>query len=87
MSWEEDVQLASRSIRVFSEKDPAKLDWSSLAVQVVVESTGRFTNAEDAKKHLRGTVRKVQGGIMSFTLPLPLGPEFDLGTNAPVVLT
>ncbi|HYN15716.1 MAG TPA: type I glyceraldehyde-3-phosphate dehydrogenase [Terriglobales bacterium] len=53
------IQVDSRSIRVFSEKDPAKLDWSSLGAQVVVESTGRFTNAEDAKKHLRGTVKKV----------------------------
>jgi len=35
------------------------LDWESMGVQVVVESTGRFTNAEDAKKHLRGTVKKV----------------------------
>jgi glyceraldehyde 3-phosphate dehydrogenase len=35
------------------------LDWAALGVQVVVESTGRFTNAEDAKKHLRGTVKKV----------------------------
>jgi glyceraldehyde 3-phosphate dehydrogenase len=53
------IQVDGRSIRVFSEKDPAKLDWSSLGAQVVVESTGRFTDATDAKKHLRGTVKKV----------------------------
>jgi glyceraldehyde 3-phosphate dehydrogenase len=53
------IQVDNRSIRVFFEKDPAKLDWASLGAQVVVESTGRFTNAEDAKKHLRGTVKKV----------------------------
>jgi glyceraldehyde 3-phosphate dehydrogenase len=39
--------------------DPAGIDWSSLGVQVVVESTGKFTKAEDAKKHLKGTVKKV----------------------------
>jgi glyceraldehyde 3-phosphate dehydrogenase len=41
------------------ERDPAKIDWPSLAVDVVVESTGLFTNAEDARKHLRGSVKKV----------------------------
>jgi glyceraldehyde 3-phosphate dehydrogenase len=35
------------------------LDWSSLGVQIVVESTGKFTDAKDAGKHLRGTVKKV----------------------------
>jgi glyceraldehyde 3-phosphate dehydrogenase len=53
------IQVDGRTNRVFSEKDPAKLDWSSMGAQVVVESTGRFTNAEDAKKHLRGPVKKV----------------------------
>ena len=53
------IQIDGRSIRVFAEKDPAKLDWASLGAQVVVESTGRFTKAEDAKKHLRGSVKKV----------------------------
>jgi glyceraldehyde 3-phosphate dehydrogenase len=53
------IHIDGRSIRVFAEKDPAKLDWASLGAQVVVESTGRFTKAEDAKKHLRGSVKKV----------------------------
>jgi len=53
------VQVNGKSIRVFKVKDPAELDWSSLGIQVVVESTGLFTKAEDAKKHLKGSVRKV----------------------------
>jgi len=53
------IRIDDRSIRVFAEKDPAKLDWASVGAQVVIESTGRFTNAEDAKKHLRGPVKKV----------------------------
>jgi len=53
------IQVDNRNLRVFSERDPVKLDWSSLGAQVVVESTGRFTNAEEAKKHLRGNVKKV----------------------------
>jgi glyceraldehyde 3-phosphate dehydrogenase len=53
------VQVNGKSIRVFKIKDPGEIDWSSLGAQVVVESTGLFTNAEDAKKHLKGAVRKV----------------------------
>ncbi len=40
-------------------KDPAKLSWESVGAQIVIESTGRFTDANDAKKHLRGPVKKV----------------------------
>ncbi|MFB3916370.1 MAG: type I glyceraldehyde-3-phosphate dehydrogenase [Terriglobales bacterium] len=53
------IQVDGKSIRVFAEKDPAKLDWSSMGAQVVIESTGRFTDANLAKSHLRGTVKKV----------------------------
>jgi glyceraldehyde 3-phosphate dehydrogenase len=53
------IKVGERSLRVFAEKDPAKLDWESVGAQVVIESTGRFTNAEDARKHLRGPVKKV----------------------------
>jgi len=56
---QDSIQVDGRSIQVYSEKDPAKLDWASLGAQVVVESTGRFTDAADARKHLRGTVKKV----------------------------
>ena len=56
---EDSVVIDGKKIRVFSEKEPAKLDWSSLGVQVVIESTGKFTKAEAAKAHLQGTVKKV----------------------------
>ncbi len=56
---EDCVRVNGRSIRVFKVKDPAELDWTSLGVQIVVESTGLFTKAEDARKHLKGTVKKV----------------------------
>ena len=55
----DSIDIDGKRIKVFAEKDPAKLDWESVGAQVVVESTGRFTNAEDARKHLRGTVKKV----------------------------
>ncbi|MEP6536489.1 MAG: type I glyceraldehyde-3-phosphate dehydrogenase [Bryobacteraceae bacterium] len=55
----DSVVVGGKKIKIFATKDPAEIDWSSLGVEVVVESTGRFTNAADAKKHLHGTVKKV----------------------------
>jgi len=56
---ESDIKVDGKSIKVFKEKDPAKIDWPSLGIDLVVESTGHFTNAEDARKHMRGPVKKV----------------------------
>ncbi len=53
------IQVEGKTVKVFAEKDPAKIPWESVGAQVVIESTGRFTNAEDAKKHMRGAVKKV----------------------------
>ena len=53
------INVDDKRFRVFAEKDPAKLPWDEVGAQVVIESTGRFTNAEDARKHLRGPVKKV----------------------------
>ena len=55
----DSITVNGRTIKVFKMKDPAGIDWSSLGAQVVVESTGFFTNAEDARKHLKGSVKKV----------------------------
>ena len=54
-----NIEVNGKPIRVFATKDPAEIDWPSLRVDVVIESTGRFTEAADAKKHLRGSVKKV----------------------------
>lgn len=53
------ITVDGKKLKVFAEKDPAKLDWTSAGAQIVVESTGRFTDATKAKGHLRGTVKKV----------------------------
>ncbi len=55
----DSISVDGKKIRIFATKDPAEIDWPGLGVQVVVESTGRFTDANDAKKHLRGSVKKV----------------------------
>jgi glyceraldehyde 3-phosphate dehydrogenase len=56
---EDSITVNGKTVKVFKLKDPAAIDWSSLGAQIVVESTGLFTNAEDAKKHLKGGVKKV----------------------------
>jgi len=55
----DSIHVADKKIKIFAIKDPAEIDWARFGVQVVVESTGRFTDANDAKKHLRGPVKKV----------------------------
>ena len=55
----DSITVAGKKIRVFATKDPAQLDWSSVGAQIVVESTGKFTDAKEACKHIRGTVKKV----------------------------
>jgi glyceraldehyde 3-phosphate dehydrogenase len=53
------IVVAGKRIKIFAIKDPAQIDWSSVGAQVVVESTGKFTDAKEACKHIRGTVKKV----------------------------
>ncbi len=53
------ITVDGKTIKVFKERDPGALPWESVGAQVVVESTGHFTDANDAKKHLRGPVKKV----------------------------
>jgi glyceraldehyde 3-phosphate dehydrogenase len=55
----DSITLNGKKIQVFAIKDPALLDWASVGAEIVVESTGRFTDAKDASKHLRGPVKKV----------------------------
>lgn len=56
---ENSISVDGKTVKVFKERDPGKIDWPSLGVDLVVESTGLFTNAEDARKHMRGSVKKV----------------------------
>src|SRR3984957_2301589 len=53
------IAVDGKKIKVFAERDPAKLDWASTGAQIVVESTGFFTDGAKAKAHLGETVKKV----------------------------
>jgi glyceraldehyde 3-phosphate dehydrogenase len=55
----DSILIGGKAVKVFSEKDPAAINWESVGAQLVIESTGKFTDAEQAKKHLRGPVKKV----------------------------
>ena len=59
VAGEDFISVDGKKIKVFAEKDPAKLPWAEVGAQVVVESTGRFTDATVAKAHLGPTVKKV----------------------------
>jgi glyceraldehyde 3-phosphate dehydrogenase len=56
---DDSIAVDGKSFKVFRVKDPAELDWASVGATVVVESTGLFTNGADARKHIRGPVKKV----------------------------
>jgi glyceraldehyde 3-phosphate dehydrogenase len=53
------IRVDGKTVRVLSEKEPAKLPWKDLGVEVVLESTGRFTDRDQAALHLAGGAKKV----------------------------
>jgi glyceraldehyde 3-phosphate dehydrogenase len=56
---ETQIIVNGKAIKVFEEKDPAALPWGDLGVDIVIESTGRFTKSEDARKHIEAGAKKV----------------------------
>src|ERR1700753_1908322 len=74
---DDSLSVDGKTVKVFRTKDPAEIDWPSVGAQVVVESTGIFTKGEDARKHIRGTVKKV---IISAPATDP-DATFVLGVN------
>ncbi|HYW10564.1 MAG TPA: type I glyceraldehyde-3-phosphate dehydrogenase [Longimicrobium sp.] len=56
---EQSLVVDGDEIKVFAEKDPAALPWGDLGVDIVIESTGRFTNKADAEKHIQAGAKKV----------------------------
>jgi glyceraldehyde 3-phosphate dehydrogenase len=74
---EDTISVDGKSFKVFRTKDPAELDWASVGASIVVESTGLFTKGADARKHIRGPVKKV---IISAPATDP-DATFVLGVN------
>ena len=56
---ETSIIVDGKSIRVFEERDPAKIDWAGVGADIIVESTGFFTDAQKAKAHIDGGAKKV----------------------------
>ncbi|HHV74625.1 type I glyceraldehyde-3-phosphate dehydrogenase [Thermoanaerobacterium sp. PSU-2] len=56
---EDSLVVNGKEIKILKETDPAKLPWKELGVDIVIESTGRFTNKEDAVKHIEAGAKKV----------------------------
>jgi glyceraldehyde 3-phosphate dehydrogenase len=56
---DESITVGGKTIKVFAERDPANLPWASVGADVVIESTGHFTKAADAKKHITAGAKKV----------------------------
>lgn len=56
---EDSISVGSKTFKVFAEKDPAQIPWGKVGADIVIESTGRFTKASDAGKHMTGGAKKV----------------------------
>jgi glyceraldehyde 3-phosphate dehydrogenase len=74
---DDTISVDGKALKVFRVKDPAQLDWESVGASIVVESTGLFTAGADARKHIRGPVKKV---IISAPATDP-DATFVLGVN------
>lgn len=87
----ENIIVDGKAIRIYAEKEPAKLPWGSLNVDVVLESTGRFTNPEGAGGHITAGAKKVlisapaKGGIPTIVLGVnddTLTADMNIVSNA-----
>ncbi|WBU38607.1 type I glyceraldehyde-3-phosphate dehydrogenase [Homoserinibacter sp. YIM 151385] len=75
---DEKITVNGKAITVFAERDPAALKWADHGVDIVIESTGRFTKAEDARKHIDG------GGAKKVIISAPATGDdatFVMGVN------
>jgi len=83
----DNIVVNGKPIKVLEERDPAQLPWGELGVDIVIESTGRFTKADDARKHITAGAKKVivsapASGTNVATLVLGVNEEtYDPATN------
>ena len=83
-SGDGSITVDGDEVRIFSEKDPSALPWRDLGVDIVLESTGRFTKADDARKHITGGAKKViiSAPAKGEDLTIVLGVNSDKYDNA-----
>jgi len=83
-SGEGEIIVDGDAVKVLAEKDPAKLPWKALGVDIVLEATGRFTNADDARKHITAGARKViiSAPAKSEDITIVMGVNSDKYDNA-----
>lgn len=85
-----EIIVNGKQIRIFAEKDPLKLPWQKLGIDLVIESTGKFTTAELAKAHVKAGARQVIISAPSEDKDLPtvvLGVNEDLVDLSSIVLS
>ena len=81
------ITVNGDEIKILSERDPAKIPWGDLGVDLVIESTGRFRTREDCDKHLAGGAKKVvlsapgKGGEMLTVVPGVNDDDYDPGKH------
>ncbi|MEY3382366.1 MAG: type glyceraldehyde-3-phosphate dehydrogenase, partial [Actinomycetota bacterium] len=56
---QDSITVGKKTFKVFAEKDPAQIPWGEVGADIVIESTGRFTKASDAGKHMAAGAKKV----------------------------
>lgn len=76
---EEGIAINEKTIKILAEKDPAKLPWKEMEIDVVLECTGLFTKYEGSKKHLDAGAKKVIISAPSESLQIP---TYMFGVNA-----
>ena len=80
------LQIDNHQIRFFTERDPAKINWSEFNVDIVIDATGKFKDREDLGKHIQGSVKKVvlcaPGGDIDKTIVMGINhQDYDSDTH------
>jgi glyceraldehyde 3-phosphate dehydrogenase len=72
---ENSLTVDGKSLKVFAERDPSKLDWASVGAEIVIESTGFFTDGEKAKAHLGGAASNGKTTVKKVIISAPASNE------------
>ncbi|MCF1750941.1 type I glyceraldehyde-3-phosphate dehydrogenase [Mariniradius sediminis] len=79
----QNIVVGGKRVKIFGEKDPAMIPWRDLDIDIVLESTGKFTSKESAAAHLQAGAKKV---IITAPSPSPEVPTIVLGVNEQILI-